>query len=174
MRRILLPALLALVMLTGCASTTAEGPGDTASPSEPTAAAETPTEAPEPIIDLATVVETVRSGVPEATEVVDITEDNDPNDLIGRPNGYVGGAVFYDSRLACDDLSVDCGATLEEWPDEAAAQERSDYIQGLLAETPAFGSEYHYLVDGFLLRVNGDLKPSEAEAYEAAIAAVSS
>jgi hypothetical protein len=34
--------------------------------------------------------------VPSVRKVVTITEDNDPNCLIGRPNGYTDAAVIYD------------------------------------------------------------------------------
>jgi hypothetical protein len=99
---------------------------------------------------------------------VTITEDNDPNDLIGRPTGYIDAAVLYDSNLTCDELGVGCGATLEIWPDAMAAQARSDYIQGILTESPVLGTEYNYLSGHALLRVTGDIKPSLAAEYEAA------
>ena len=51
-----------------------------------------------------------------------ITEDNDPNDLIGRPSGYTDAAVVYDSEAECTELGVDCGATIEIWPSEAFAR----------------------------------------------------
>jgi hypothetical protein len=102
-------------------------------------------------------------------QVVEITEDNDPNDLIGRPNGYVKAAVIYDPRIPeCDNPEVSCGATVEVFADESAAKRRSDYIQGLMEEAPILGSEYHYLDGATLLRVSGDLDPSAAEEYEAA------
>jgi hypothetical protein len=108
--------------------------------------------------------------IPEITEVVTITEDNDPNDKIGRPGGYSDGAVLYDSRAEPLDGTpgVDQGAFLEVWPDEAAANDRSQFIQAALQGSGILGSEYHYLNDGYLLRVTGVIKPSEAEAYRIA------
>lgn len=44
--------------------------------------------------------ESIRASVPEVTDVIDLTEDNDTNNLIGRPNGYVAATVLVDSRLA--------------------------------------------------------------------------
>lgn len=101
-------------------------------------------------------------GDANVTQVVEITEDNDPNDLIGRPNGYSEAVVIYDSRVACDDLGSDCGATLEVWPTGDAAQQRSEYILEILSSSPAFGSEYHTVRENYLLRVTGDIVPSEA------------
>lgn len=112
------------------------------------------------------IAEDVESQVDSVTKIVEITEDNDPNNLIGRPNGYETAAVIYDSRVHCDDLGVECGAVVEQWPDDAAAEQRSAYIQGILEGTPAFGTEYHYLDGAVLLRVWGDLNPTDAEEYE--------
>ena len=103
-------------------------------------------------------------------EQVEITEDNDPNDLIGRPNGYVAAVVLKDPRAECaDGIGIECGATVEEWPDADAAEARADYISTLQADSPFLGSEYHYLVGPVLVRVTGELKPSEAEEYESAV-----
>lgn len=102
-------------------------------------------------------------------EVTAITEDNDPNQLIGRPNGYTGASVLVDSRLPrCEELGADCGAMVEQWPDQAAAQKRADYIQSMLTSMPALGQEWDHVRGGLLLRVSGALKPSEADAYREA------
>jgi hypothetical protein len=118
--------------------------------------------------DATAVAERIKQ--PTTTKIVTITEDNDPNNLIGRPNGYVSAAVLYDSNASCDDLGVACGVTVEVWADEAAAQARSDYILGILEEAPALGSEFHTVNGAVLVRVDGkQLKPSQAEAYTDAL-----
>lgn len=115
------------------------------------------------------VAKSIRAVIPEVAEVIEVTEDNDPNNLIGRPNGYVAASVLVDSRLPrCTDLGADCGAMIEQWPDQAAAQRRADYIQAMRRDMPMLGQEWSTVKDDLLLRVNGDLKPSEASAYEAA------
>lgn len=115
--------------------------------------------------------ERIEAAVDSVTETTEITEDNDPNDLIGRPNGYEAAVVIYDDRTECDEIGAECGATIEEFGSESDAEERSDYIQGILdAGGAMFGTEYHYLDGGLLLRVSGELKPSEAEEYETAFA----
>ena len=63
---------------------------------------------------------------------------------------------------------MDCGATVEQWPDAAAAQRRLDYIQGIRGAAPALGSEWTTRNGNLLLRVTGELPPSAAKAYEAA------
>ena len=107
------------------------------------------------------------SEVAEVTELLVLDEDNDPNDLIGRPNGYAAATVLFDSRVSCagDEPGVDCGATIEEWPSRKAAQDRSDYIQSLQSGSSILGSEWNTVRGNLLLRVTGDMNPSDAETY---------
>lgn len=111
----------------------------------------------------------IAAEVDSVVKVQDLTEETDPNDLLGRPNGYSAATVLHDSRAECGDgPGVDCGAVIEQWPDEDAAQDRADYIQGILEDSPVLGSEYDYVNGSLLLRVSGALTPSEAEEYEQA------
>lgn len=103
------------------------------------------------------------------TKLVTIDEDNDPNGKIGRPGGYVSAATLYDQAVTCTELGVECGATVEVWADEAAATERSKFIQtALKGANGLLGEEYHYQDGPVLLRVFGDIKPSVAKKYQAA------
>lgn len=95
------------------------------------------------------------------SKIVKLTEDNDPNHLLGRPNGFKEGANI--AWLECNEVSVDCGASVEIWPSEAAARARAKYIQGVFKSAPALGSEYDYVQGAALLRFNGELKPSEVK-----------
>jgi serine/threonine protein kinase, bacterial len=100
-----------------------------------------------------------------------LTEANDDNHLLGRPNGYVAAVVLVDPRSEglCDMAKpgADCGATVEQWPDQVAAQRRADYIQQMLAAQPMLGTEWTVVKGPLLLRVTGKLKPSDEKAYEA-------
>jgi len=172
-----LVAVVAVVLLAGCASAGAPGEAEQASP-PPASASPTPSpteiEAEEPEVALtATEVATqMQSQIPTVTQIVTIDETNDPNNLIGRPNGYVDGAGLYDNTVpACPDLGVDCGATIEVWADADAAAARSAYIQEIQASSPMFGSEYHFIVENYLLRVSGDILPSVAPQWEVAFTA---
>ena len=157
-------------MLTGC-SGTAVAPTNTPSASSPAATdTPTPTPTPTPLPASATeLAELLRTQIPSITQILTITEDNDPNDLIGRPNGYIDAVIIYDSNVACTEPGASCGATLEIWSDRATATARSEYIQGILTESPALGTEYNFLSGVALLRVDGDIKPSVAATYEAAL-----
>lgn len=113
--------------------------------------------------------EAIQAKVDSVTKIEDLTEATDGNDLLGRPNGYSAATVLTDSRAGClNGPGIDCGAVVEQWPDEDAAQKRADYIQGILENAPSLGSEYDYVSGGLLLRVSGSLSKSEAEEYEAA------
>lgn len=165
-------AVAALLLLVGCASAgTSEESAPASSASAETSVSPSPSETEEPAVALTAteVANGLQAQIPSIVQIVTIDETNDPNNLIGRPNGYVDGAVMYDNTVAaCPDLGVDCGASIELWGDNAGAQARSAYIQEILASAPAFGSEYHYVVDGYLLRVSGDILPSVVTQWESA------
>lgn len=117
----------------------------------------------------------IRAAVPEVTEIIDVNEENDPNQLLGRPNGYIAGAVLMDSRAACtppDNLGVDCGAVIEQFPDAAAARRRADYVQQITAAMPMAGHQWVVLNGDLVLRVSDKIKPSEVKAYESAFKAL--
>src|SRR4051794_8330293 len=114
----------------------------------------------------ADVVAAIQAAVPQVTKVVELTAANDPNELLGRPNGYTAAWKIYDSRAECDSpLDTTCGATIEVWPTTADAKSRSAYIQGILKKAPMLGTEYDTVSGAILLRVTGNLTPGEAAAY---------
>lgn len=114
----------------------------------------------------------IKAAVPQITEVVPLTETNDDNHLLGRPNGYSAAVVLVDPRSDgfCESgkPGADCGATVEQWPDQEAAQRRADYIQKTYASMPALGTEWTVVKGNLLLRVTGKLPPSVEKEYEAA------
>jgi serine/threonine protein kinase, bacterial len=137
-------------------------------------AAEPPQPAPAAALTVSaqSAAESIRAAIPEVTETIALTADNDANNLIGRPNGYVAATVLVDSRARCpsDGPGVDCGATIEQWPSAEAAQRRAEYIQGIGHHLPMM-SEWTTVKGNLLLRVVGKLKPSAAETYKAAFTA---
>jgi serine/threonine protein kinase, bacterial len=129
-------------------------------------------ESPAPALTPHVAAESIKAAVPEVTSLVEITEDNDANNMIGRINGYVAATVLVDSRITegCElnKPGIACGAGIEQWADEAAAQQRATYIKTLLSSAPILGTEYQTVKGNLVLRVSGQLKPSEAEAYQRA------
>jgi serine/threonine protein kinase, bacterial len=141
-----------------------------AKPPEAASAAKPPQPAPAAALTptAQSAAESIRAAIPEVTQTIALTADNDANDLIGRPNGYAAATVLVDSRAQCppDGPGVDCGATIEQWPSAEAAQRRAEYIQGIGQNLPMM-SEWTTVKGNLLLRVTGKLKPSAAEAYKA-------
>ena len=163
-------ALAVALVLAGCSA-----PATSSTISAPPAAVSTSTTstvaAPAPAaVDAATLANKAKQAT--STKVVTITEDNDPNSLIGRPGGYVSAAVIYDAGVECTSLGTSCGAGVEVFATAADAQARSDFILKTLKSAPALGTEYHTVNGAALLRVNGKVKPSVAQAYATAFTAV--
>jgi hypothetical protein len=99
-----------------------------------------------------------------------LTASTDPNNLLGRPGGYTSKADWTDSRSKPKlDDEVQRGGSVEVYDDPAAAEERAKYIADTLKAAKIFGTEYHYLNGGVLLRVSGALTPDQAAEYEAAL-----
>jgi hypothetical protein len=101
------------------------------------------------------------------------TASTDPNGLLGRPSGYRGKVNFADSRVdpsegdSRDDLML--GGSVEIWPDDAGAMKRARYIAAIGAP---IANEYDYVAGPVLLRVSGNLTPTQAHAYARALSKV--
>jgi hypothetical protein len=140
----------------------------TATPSASASASSTPAQAE--LTTATAYARAINKQVGSVTKVTTLTETNDPNNLIGRPNGYVSAAVITDKQGDSSDPEpgVAYGATVEMFGTKAEASRRSAYIQGLLKDSPMLGTEYDYTQGKVLLRVSGELRPSVAMKYQAA------
>ena len=104
MKRCLASLILAGLVSTGCASspdspeTSPSDPASSAAAGESSGSSAEPS--PDPLPDLTAVAigDAIAAEIDEVEQVLELTEDNDPNDLIGRPGGYVSGAFIYDNR----------------------------------------------------------------------------
>ncbi|WP_019137639.1 hypothetical protein [Cellulomonas massiliensis] len=182
MKRCIL-ALVPLVLLAGCSSS---GPGATAAPTppsapmssaaaepeQPTTAAVDPTAtapttaAPK---DAHSIAAAVAADVKSAENTVDLTEDTDGNDLLGRPHQYTSATVINIQGATCGDgPGVDCGAVVEVFDNEADAKARAKYIDSVTASLGSAFVEYDTQAGNALLRVSGSVKPSVAKQYKAA------
>lgn len=153
-----------LATLTACggSSNDAATTPTTTGPTQTSAATSAASANPQDIVD-------ALAALPTSGKVSQLTEDNDSNNLLGRPNGYSAAWVINVDGATCSNgPGVDCGAVVEVWPDEQSANDRKDYIQGILKKSPMLGTEYDVVRDGWLLRVSGQVKPSVEKKYEAA------
>ncbi|WP_435841444.1 hypothetical protein [Streptomyces gardneri] len=95
-----------------------------------------------------------------------VTEDNDPNNLLGRPNQYTSKITFTDSRIKAGDVTgadpgrVELGGAIEVFTTAADAQARADYIQKVTKGMPML-VEYDYVSGPVLLRVSRYLTPTQ-------------
>lgn len=102
------------------------------------------------------------------------TAEDDPNHLLGRPNGYSSKTAFTDSRVKADDVegtkpdAVERGGSVEVFGDEAGAKARMELIQSVAKGMPAVG-EYDYVKGAVLVRVSRYLTPEQAKEYQAAL-----
>lgn len=101
------------------------------------------------------------NGVPAKLGTV-YDENTDPNKLLGRPNGYLSKAEFTDSRVKAEKAG-----SVEVFEDDGSAEARAEYIQAL-GKTPML-TEYTYVKGNVVVRVDKDMAPSDAKAYEDAL-----
>lgn len=149
--------------VTTASSTTTVG---TSPVSSPTTAA--------PKIDAKAVADALVAAKLPLTKIVVQTEDNDPNNLLGRPNGYLSRVSFDvpGGDPQADQGQVDRGGAIEIFADPAGATARKEYIQNSLKADPMLGTEYDYVNGPVLVRITGKVKPSVAKPFEMSVAAL--
>ncbi|GAA4963875.1 hypothetical protein WHI96_19225 [Pseudonocardia tropica] len=118
------------------------------------------------VADLTSKISSVQPG-----EVV--TAENDPNKLLGRPNGYTSAMAFTDSRVPTDPFppapgSIEAGGKVEVFESEDTAQARVEYIQQVTKGAPMLG-EYIYRSGPVVVRVASGLTPDQAADFESAL-----
>jgi hypothetical protein len=107
-------------------------------------------------------------GMP-VSDIATTTEDNDPNDKLGRQGGYLSRATFVlpGAEKGAEDTDTARGGSIEGWPTDEAAIERYEYLQGFTGGI--LGDGYDYVFGPVVLRIAKEVKPSIAEAFEAAL-----
>jgi hypothetical protein len=172
--KVRIPVLLVTAVLAaGCAgrapSTPAASPAAKASGSAPSVAS------PAAAVTL-TAAQATRAlkkhGLP-VTSIQIFTAADDPNHLLGRPGEYTSKTEFADTRITGEaGQGVAAGGSVEVFPGHVGAVRRARYIQTLVQADPALGAEYDYVAGAVLLRVSGQLTPSQARRYKRVLAAI--
>ncbi|MEU5905334.1 hypothetical protein ABZ780_13285 [Micromonospora sp. NPDC047467] len=165
----------AAILVGGCGTDTTNNPGSVPPPAPVTPAAAPVTAAAAPL-----TAEQVLANLTAAklglTAGAAQDEDTDPNDLLGRPNGYLSraSADLPGGDKDADKYGIDRGLVIEVFPSVEDGDRRSKYIQESLKSLPILGTEYHYRADGgrVLVRVSGKVKPSLAKKVQAAVEAM--
>lgn len=131
------------------------------------------TEAP-PQRTAITIVKAIATKVASARPGFDYTADTDPNQLLGKPNGYLSEATFTDNRISPADTagvrpgSVQRGGSVEVFADAASATIRQQRLGKLERDAPLPSREYMFTDGPALLRLSGRLTPGQAAEYAAA------
>lgn len=113
------------------------------------------------------------SRVPEIVRIAAATEENDPNNGLGKEGGYTAQVYFASSLvseayayLSEDDLinaGTECGGSIEVYATPEAAQQRDDYLAAFDGTILASGS--HTVAGTLVVRVSGALSASEQQAF---------
>lgn len=164
MRWQLLALVLAVsaVAVTGCTAITPIAPGAAPAPAQR-----------QPLTAQAVTAGLIQL-VPSARAGIEYTAADDPNRLLGRPNGYGSKTSFIDTRVSADAVeftmpdAIERGGSVEVFDDAAAAAARRDYIHAIGKGFPA-AVEYDYVADSVLVRVSRELTPEQAAEYERAL-----
>lgn len=178
MRRLTGIVLAGAFAMTACGGSGSHGnANDGALPASPPASS-SPSPTPKPPLTALAVVQGLAKLDQHIKLSITYTARNDPNHLLGRPNGYVSKTAFLDTRINQSQFThadlggVDPGGSVEYFSTANLAAHRARYIQSLQAGSPMFGTEYDYLDGGVLLRVSGHLVPSQATKYKRELALV--
>ncbi|MEV4279130.1 hypothetical protein [Actinoplanes xinjiangensis] len=176
-RTIVAAVTLSMLLAAGACSSDAESAPTVAGTSAPvggTASRPAPVAETKAPVDAGAVLTHLKAADLGLTRTAVQDEDTDPNDLLGRPNGYLSraSADLPGGDSSADEYSVDRGLVIETFADAGAAERRSEYIQGLQKDNPILGTEWHYMTAAgtVLVRVSGNVKPSRAQRIEAAVA----
>ncbi|MEQ7125321.1 hypothetical protein ABN034_12450 [Actinopolymorpha sp. B11F2] len=101
------------------------------------------------------------------------TAEDDPNDMLGRPGGYLSKTAFHDSRAKDEELeylekdAIERGGSVEMFATEQEAKQRYEYLSEVVKAAAGLVGEYDYLSGTTVVRVSRFLTPDQAKEYEA-------
>jgi hypothetical protein len=105
------------------------------------------------------------AGIP-ISDIWVITAEDDPNELLGRPNQYIAKVSWKDTRITTSgEPGLDTGGTLEIFSNADDMQARKQYLEAV-TKGIAFLAEYAYGNGTMLLRLSHELTPDQAKGYE--------
>lgn len=115
--------------------------------------------------------------VKDVDKVAAVTEDNDPNGMLGKQGGYTT-QVYFSSKLVDDPYGVltgdviedgtDGGGSIEVFSTPEEAKTREEYLAGF-DSTGALSSGSHIVVGTCIVRTSSDLKASQQKELQNSI-----
>lgn len=128
-------------------------------------------------VDAGAVVEHLKASNLPIGRVDVYNAETDPVSRLGRPNQYVGKAIFHDTRLPLvlqqgqDVISFQSsGGIVEIFNNQGDLKARIDSLELARKQFPAAFPEYQYSKGVILFRLGHVLTPDQAAGYEAALA----
>lgn len=119
-------------------------------------------------LDAKGVADSLKSKGLPIENIIVYTEATDENKLLGRPNQYTSKVNFGDKRVKQTDSKNPVGGSVEVFANKSNAKARYDYVDAIVKKGGSMFSQYLYLTDNVLLRIDGTLTPSQAKEYEKA------
>jgi hypothetical protein len=163
-------ALFAGLVAAGCGSGGSSKAADAATPA---ASGGVTPPAPKKTLTAEQVATALKDHGLPVKKITVFDEKSDPNKRLGRPGQYTSKVTFIDSRVKNGQPNdISSGGSVEVFEEAADALARGQYIQTTIRAMPVVGAEYDYLSGGVLLRVAGELPPSAAKAYRAALESI--
>lgn len=166
---IVLSAALLLVG-TGCAQNQADDTSVSYT-AKPTVVEEEVVTAPKEL-DLAIIMENVKTNFSTVQEVKVFNEANDPYNNLGKTGYYTAGAAFWDTRTEYSEeyISDDekgkwgasAGGSIEVYPSNEEAKKRIDYMQGFVGNALLEPGAFKQL-DNIVIRASSKLAKSQQD-----------
>ena len=132
-------------------------------------------------IDAGAVVEHLKTSNLPIGRVDNYNAETDPVSRLGRPDQYVGKAIFHDTRLPLvlqqgqDVIAFQSsGGIVEVFLNPGDLKARIDSLELARKQFPAAFPEYQYTKGVILIRLGHVLTPEQAAGYEAALASFQS
>jgi hypothetical protein len=116
-----------------------------------------------------TVLKKLQDAKLPISNVIQFTEKNDPNSLLGRPSQYTSKVSFSDDRYP-ETLGPDGTPqnTIEVFRNAADAKIRHDYIERVTSGVP-FLMQYQILSGRILVRLDKSITPTDVNGYRVSL-----
>lgn len=116
--------------------------------------------------DLETVAHGMMQNLPTIDRKITLTSENDPNYIEDGTTNYQSAIVLVQAGFDCEpaEYGTKCGAKIEQFESNEAANVRAGYLSRTLLEQK-IGAEYQAIIDGLLLRISGEVDSSTANDY---------